>query len=52
MDERRDVGGLRDKGSQGIHGQHNSMQREELFESDPHPSFDSIFRVLSPWSGL
>ena len=43
--------GLRDKGSQGIHRQHNSMQGRSCVESDPTPPFISflgIFRVLSP----
>ena len=55
MDERRDVGGLRDKGSQGIHEQHNSMQGKSCLRVTPTPPFIDflgIFRVLIPWSGL
>ena len=55
MDEKRDVGGLRYKGSEGIHGQHNSMQGKSCFRVTPTPPFIAflgIFRVLSPWSGL
>ena len=39
MDERRDVGGLRDKGSQGIHGKHNSMQGTNVLRVTPTPPF-------------
>ena len=31
------------KVSQGIHGQHNSMQERCVFESDPPPSFYRFF---------
>ena len=34
-----DVGGLRDKGSQGIHGQHNNMQEKCCLRVTPHPPF-------------
>ena len=50
-----DVGGLRVKGSQGIHGKHNSMQGKSSFRVTPTPPFIAffrIFRVLSPWSGI
>ena len=33
------VGGLRDKGSQGIHEQHNSMQGRSFLRVTPHPPF-------------
>ena len=51
---RGSVGGLKDKGSQGIHGQHNSMQGRICLRVTPHPPFIAFwgFRVLSPWSGL
>ena len=55
MEERRNVGGLRDKGSQGTHGKHNSMQGKCCLRVTPHPPFIAflgIFRVLSPWLGL
>ena len=55
MDERGDVGSLRDKGFQGIHGKHNSMQGKSSLRVTPTPTFIDflgIFRVLSPWSGL
>ena len=39
MDERGDVGGLRDKGSQGINGQHNSMQGKNVLRVTPTPLF-------------
>ena len=55
MDERGDVGGFRDKGSQGIHGQYNSMQGRSVLRVTPHPPFIAFFwgfRVLSPWSGI
>ena len=50
-----DVGGLRDKGSQGIHRKHNSMQGKTSLRVTPTPPFIAflgIFRVLSPWLGL
>ena len=50
-----DVGGLRSKGSQVIHKQHNSMQGKSCLRVTPTPpfiAFLSIFRVLSHWSGL
>ena len=50
-----DVGGLRGKESQGIHGQHKSMQEKSCLRVIPHPPFIAFlgtFRVLSPWSGL
>ena len=37
--EERSVGGLRDKGSQGIHGQHNSMQGKSCLRVTPIPLF-------------
>ena len=52
---RGSVGGLRDKGSQGIHGYHNSMQGRSVLRVTPHPPFIAFlrgFRVLSPWSGI
>ena len=52
---RGSVGGLRDKGSQGIHGQHNSMQGRSVLRVTPTPlfiDFLGLFRVLSPWLGL
>ena len=51
MDERRDVDGLRDKVSQGIHEQHNNMQGKSSLRVTPTPPFIAflgIFRVLSP----
>ena len=48
---RGSVGGLRDKGSQGIHMQHNSMQGRSVLRVTPHPpfiAFFGVFRVLSP----
>ena len=39
MDERRDVGGLIDKGSQGIHGKHNNMQGKSFLRVTPTPLF-------------
>ena len=55
MEERESVGGLRDKGSQGIHGKHNSMQWKSCVKVTPHPPFIAFFRgfrVLSPWFRL
>ena len=52
---RGSVGGLRHKGSQGIHGQHNSMQGRSVLRVTPTPlfiAFLGLFRVLSPWLGL
>ena len=39
MNERGDVDGLRDKGSQGIHGKHNSMQGMNVLRVTPTPLF-------------
>ena len=39
MDERGDVGVLRDKVSQGIHGQHNNMQGKNVLRVTPTPLF-------------
>ena len=50
-----DVGGLRGKESQGINGQHNSMQEKSCLRVTPTPPFIvflGIFRVLTPWSGI
>ena len=55
MDERGDVGGLRNKGSQGIHGQHNNIQGRIPLRVTPTPlfiAFLGLFRVLSPFFGL
>ena len=41
-----DVGGLRGKESQGIHGHHNSMQERSCLRVTPHPPFIAFFRVL------
>ena len=41
-----DVGGLRGKESQGIHGQHNSMQERSSLRVTPHPPFIVVFGVL------
>ena len=52
---RKGCGGLRDKGSQGIHGKHNSMQGRSDLRVTPTPlfiAFWGIFRVLSPWLGI
>ena len=50
-----DVGGLRGKESQGIHGKHNSMQERCCLRVTPTPPFIAFlgtFRVLIPWPGL
>ena len=50
-----DVGGLRGKESQGIHGKHNNMQERCVLRVNPTPAFIVFlvtFRVLSHWSGL
>ena len=52
---RGNVGGLRDKGSQGIHMQHNNMQGRSDLRVTPTPLFIAFlgdFRVLSTWLGL
>ena len=49
------MGGLRDTGSQGIHGKHNSMQGRSVLRVTPHPPFIAFlgtFRVLNPWSEI
>ena len=43
---RGSVGGLRDKGSQGIHGQHNSMQGRSVLRVTPHPPFIAFWGFL------
>ena len=46
-----DVGGLRGKESQGIHGKHNSMQEKSCLRvtpTSPFIAFLGTFRVLSP----
>ena len=40
--EERESGCFESKRSQSIHGQHNNMQNEECFESDPPPSLYSF----------
>ena len=41
-----DVGGLRGKESQGIHGQHNSMQEKSCFRETPTPPLIAFLRTF------
>ena len=44
--KRGDVGGLRGKESQGIHGKHNSMQGKSCLRVTPHPPFIAFWGFL------
>ena len=41
-----DVGGLRGKEYQGMHGKHNNMQERSFLRVTPHPPFIAFFGVL------
>ena len=43
---RGSVGGLRDKGSQGIYGKHNNMQGKSCLRVTPSPPFISFLGLL------